>query len=332
MRGANLRRRDVILAGLAAFAGAVSPRALSAAAPLQPFRLVPDGERTQTAALQAALDVAARTNMPFFLPPGTYKTGRLVLRSGTHVQGVPGHSILLDAGGQGGLFEMQGADKVRLSGLTLDGGHVPFGNDAALLAAIGATNLDIDTCRFVNGSGDGVSLKQTSGRIAHCRFEAIAGTAVSSQDATVLDINRNVVDTAATGIAVTGSNQARASVRNNRVRNLYQRKIGACGGVGIHIAADCRVTDNVIEGAPAYGILVGTTEERHDVTVRGNVIRRSHIGIGVPEGRQAGRARLAENRIEGTNDGGIRAMKGPRPVGPDLTTSLATDFHANLNC
>src|SRR5215510_6167923 len=55
----------------------------------------------QTAALQDAADQAAESRTPFFLPPGNYMSGKLELKSGTQIRGVPDKSVLHYIGGGG---------------------------------------------------------------------------------------------------------------------------------------------------------------------------------------------------------------------------------------
>jgi len=319
-RGIEFGRREVMLAGLATgLVTAVGLRTSHAKA------LVAGGTIAQTAALQAALDAAANAGTPFFLPAGTYKTDRLILKSGTHIQGVPGRTVLVTDAHADGILEISGADAVRLSGLVLDGGGIAFGEASALLTATETTNLDISDCRFLNSSVHGVFLRKSSGLIAHCEFGSIAKSAVSSEDGKDVEISHNIVDTAAMGISISGISEGGrlAVVQGNHIRNLFHRKIGACGGVGIGVDADCSVTGNVIENAPAYGILVGGDDRPRKVTVTGNAIRTSHIGIGVSVTGNAGTAHIAENLIDGTKDGAIRGMQGPRPIGPDLARESA---------
>ena len=72
-------------------------------------------------------------------------------------------------------------------------------------------------------------------------------------------IANNVVDKAATGIAVTNFNEGGrlAVVQGNLIRNLTFRKDVDRRGNGIAIEADGVVTGNVIENAQGYGIVVG---------------------------------------------------------------------------
>jgi hypothetical protein len=93
----RIGRRDVILSGLGlGIAFAAGPRLERAnwAAP-STFGLAPlGGTVDQTVMLQQAIDAAAKAGAPLFLPPGIYSTRRLELKSGTHLAGTPGKSIL----------------------------------------------------------------------------------------------------------------------------------------------------------------------------------------------------------------------------------------------
>jgi uncharacterized secreted repeat protein (TIGR03808 family) len=443
----TLGRRQLLVAGLGAGFGAgltatAGPRAASARETETPqafstYGIAPaDGVIDQTATLQVAADEAARTGVPLFLPAGTYATGRLSLKSGTHIEGVPGLTILRYATG-GAILDTEGTDNVRLTGLVLDGGGQALEPDGALLTATEAAHLDIADCRFLGASENGIVLRRVAGRIANCEIGDIAHAALFSEDARGLEIahnhvrdcgnngilvwrsalgedstlvtgnrieriaaksggsgqngnginifragsvlvnaNRiadcafsairansgsncqmiansctrlgevalyaeytyegviianNIVDAAAMGISVTNFNEGGrlAVVQGNVIRNLFLRKDADTRGIGIGVEADSVVSDNVIEGAPAYGILIGWGDFLRDVSVSDNVIRKSHIGIGVSVSPSAGTALITDNLITGTKDGAIRAMDGPKAIGPDLAKQSA-EAYGNL--
>jgi uncharacterized secreted repeat protein (TIGR03808 family) len=144
-------------------------------------------------------------------------------------------------------------------------------------------------------------------------------------------IANNIVDQAAMGVSVTNFKQGGrlAVVQGNLVRNLFLRKDADSRGIGIGVEADAVVSDNVIEGAPAYGILVGWGNYLRDVSVSDNVIRNAHIGIGVAVSPSAGTALITDNLISDAKNGAIRAMKGPTPVGPDLAQA-SPEAYPNL--
>ena len=86
-------RRDMILSGLGAGLAFVAGPRLARANWAVPstFGVMPAGGTVdQTSMLQEAIDAAAKSRTPLFLPPGIYSTRRLELRSGTHLTGFPG--------------------------------------------------------------------------------------------------------------------------------------------------------------------------------------------------------------------------------------------------
>jgi len=145
-------------------------------------------------------------------------------------------------------------------------------------------------------------------------------------------IANNIVDAAAMGISVTNFKQGGrlAVIQGNVIRNLFLRKDADSRGIGIGVEADSVVSDNVIEGAPAYGILVGWGDYLRDVSVTDNIVRKSHIGIGVSASPSAGTALITDNLITDAKDGAIRAMDGPKAVGPDLAKQSA-EAYGNLS-
>lgn len=125
-------------------------------------------------------------------------------------------------------------------------------------------------------------------------------------------IANNVVDGAATGIAVTNFDRGGrlAVVQGNLVRNLRRREHEPADkrGEGIAVEADAAVSGNVIEGAPTAGLLIGWGKHMRDVAATGNVVRDCGIGIGVSTSAGTGRALIANNIVSGSKRGGIAAM------------------------
>lgn len=142
-------------------------------------------------------------------------------------------------------------------------------------------------------------------------------------------IASNLVDTAAQGISVTNFNEGGrlAVVQGNLIRNLFMRKESEdTRGYGIAVEADAAVTGNVVENAPAAGILVGWGRYKRDVAVTGNVVRESHVGIGISSEFDGGIVFAAHNFISGARDGGIRAMDHGAPIGPDLSRTSSEAY------
>ncbi len=144
-------------------------------------------------------------------------------------------------------------------------------------------------------------------------------------------IEDNFIDIAAVGIAVTNMDQGGhgAVVRNNTVRNLINKRPQGgpdSYGVGIGIEADTQVTGNRIENAPVMGIEVGSGKYLRNVTVSGNVLNKSGIGIGVTVVEGAGTATITNNVITGATRGAIVGMAWDKPATGDLAQGGAERY------
>ncbi|MDO8534818.1 MAG: TIGR03808 family TAT-translocated repetitive protein, partial [Xanthobacteraceae bacterium] len=117
-----------------------------------------------------------------------------------------------------------------------------------------------------------------------------------------------------------------AVCQGNLVRNLNRGDPKHRRGIGIAIEADSAVTGNVIEGAPMAGILVGSGKYLRDVTVTGNVVRTSPIGIAVSVAPDAGSALVADNLIAGATTGAVVGMEDGKAVTGDLAREDGSRF------
>jgi uncharacterized secreted repeat protein (TIGR03808 family) len=143
----------------------------------------------------------------------------------------------------------------------------------------------------------------------------------------------NTVDGAAFGVSVCNFNEGGrlAVVQGNIIRNLLpKRPIGTApdddAGIGIYVEADASVTGNVIENAPAFGIVAGWGKYLRDVAITGNVIRNASIGIGVSVAPGSGIALVNNNMISETPRGAVVGLDHIRPVTPDLSAEGAQRF------
>jgi putative cofactor-binding repeat protein len=217
---------------------------------------------------------------------------------------------------------------VRLSGLVLDGDAKPLWQHGSLLTANETKHLDVANCRLIGSAANGISLRGVSGWIKGCEMADIGETAILSQDANGLVIANNLIDKAAGGISIADFTKGGrpAVIQGNLIRNLFMRKDNELRGFGIAVEADSVVTGNVIEGAPAYGIMIGWGPYLRDVSVANNLIRDVLIGIAVSVDPAVGTARITKNSIAGAKEGAIRAMSGPAAIGPDLARERADTF------
>ncbi len=250
-------RRQVLLSGFGlGLVAAAGPRLASAAGadelqqPVSTYGIVPGDGIDQTASLQQAADAAAQSGLPFFLPPGTYATSKLELKSGTQIQGVPGRSVLRYDGG-GTLISIAGAADIRLTGLTLTGEAKPT-DGGALLLAEQVKGLVISDCRILGGTEDGVVLRKVSGAIKDCEIGDIRGAGLFSEDAGGLEIAHNHVrDCGDNGILVWRSTAGEDStiVASNRIERIAAKSGGSGqngNAINVYRAGSVLVSGNQI--------------------------------------------------------------------------------------
>jgi uncharacterized secreted repeat protein (TIGR03808 family) len=254
---------------------------------------------------------------------------------------------------QGGLFSLDA------TGLAIDNNRITSCNNNGILVWRSAVSEDGTTVtanrieKIAAGSGgtgqngNGINVFRagnvmvSGNRIADCAYSAVRGNAASNLQIVGNHCQRlgevalyaefgfegalianNLVDTAASGIAVTNFNVGGrlAVVQGNLIRKLFRRENEPQDkrGEGISVEADSLVSGNTIENAPSFGIFIGWGNYMRDVTVTGNLIRKAKIGIAVQNDPTGGSVLIAQNMIAGSTDGSIRSMSYGVPVGADL--------------
>ena len=189
-------------------------------------------------------------------------------------------------------------------------------------------------------------------RIKNCDYSAVRGNSASNiqiVNNSVTDVREvalysefsfegaviagNTVDGAAVGVSVCNFNEGGriAVVQGNIIRNLLpKRPIGTApdddAGIGIYVEADSSVTGNVIENAPAFGIVAGWGKYLRDVAITGNVIRKAFAGIGVSVVSGAGTALVNNNMISETPRGAVVGLDHARAITTDLSADGAQRF------
>ena len=189
-------------------------------------------------------------------------------------------------------------------------------------------------------------------RIRNCDYSAVRGNSASNiqiVNNSVTDVREvalysefsfeaaviagNTVDGAALGVSVCNFNEGGhiAVVQGNIIRNLLpKRPIGTApdddAGIGIYVEADTSVTGNVIENAPAFGIVAGWGKYLRDVAITGNVIRKAFAGIGVSVVSGAGTALVNNNMISETPRGAVVGLDHARAITTDLSAEGAQRF------
>lgn len=234
-----------------------------------------------------------------------------------------------------------------------DNGILVWRSAAGVDGTIVTTNR-ISNIRNVSGGsgqyGNGVNVFRADGVIVShnvisaCTYSAVRGNAASNLHIvantchnigevalyaefafTGAVIASNIVDGAATGIAVTNFNEGGrlAVVQGNLVRNLIRREFEPVDkrGIGISVEADTSVTGNTIENAPDAGIQIGWGPYMRSVGVTGNVIRSARIGVAVTADAPGRTCLIANNVVNETAEGAIRTMRYGTPFGEDLAAA-----------
>jgi uncharacterized secreted repeat protein (TIGR03808 family) len=206
-------------------------------------------------------------------------------------------------------------------------------------------------------NGNGINVFRAGGvtvrgnRIRDCVFSAIRGNGSSNiriveNDCRELGevalyaefafegaiIANNTVDGAGHGVSVTNFNDGGrlAVVQGNIIRNVGPQARAQIEnkdhGVGIYVEADTSVSGNVVEKAARAGIGAGWGRYLRDVTITGNVVRQSPVGVSVSVVTGAGAALIANNVISGASQGAIVGMDHLTPVTGDLSRDASLRY------
>lgn len=210
------------------------------------------------------------------------------------------------------------------------GGSGEFGNGVNLFRAGGVTVSAnrIEDCAYSAIRANSASNCQIAGNSCR-RLGEVAIYAEFAFEGAL--ITGNLVDDAATGIAITNFNEGGrlAVCSGNIVRNLRTRDHEDARGSGITAEADTVVTGNLIERAPTAGISIGWGPHLRDVSATSNMIRDCGIGIAVSVAEGAGSAVISGNMISHPVGSAIQAFEWAEAVSGDLAIDGA-DSYPNL--
>jgi uncharacterized secreted repeat protein (TIGR03808 family) len=285
--------------------------------------------------------------------------------TGIHLEGVEGevaHTTVIGAA-QGAIFTIDARGLVIANNTILNAANNGIqvwrshaGDDGTQVLANRIENVAA-RAGGTGQNGNGISVFRAANvivadnRIKNCNYSAVRGNSASNLhirgNATTASgevalysefsfegavITNNVVDGAAIGVEVAnidvGGRLAvcQGNVIRNLVRNGDRQEDRDARGVGIHVEADTAVTGNVIENAEAVGIRAGWGVGLRDVSVTGNIVRVSPIGIAVSVAPGAGSALVANNLIVDAARGAILGMEWHKPVTGDLGREAATSY------
>jgi len=296
----------------------------------------PGNRGDQSAALQRAIDHAARLRAPLVLAPGAYVAGNLHLPAGAQVVGTRGATTIRFSGGAS-LFTADGSDNLSLSGLTLDGATQPLPDRRGLVHLQTGRGLRIADCEIVNAGGHGIALFAMAGEVIGTSVADAAEAAMVSLDARGLVIARNVVRGAGNnGILVWRSSPGHdgTMVIDNRIERIEARSGGSgqngnavsvyrAGGVTVrgnqirtcafsavrgNAASSIHIADNTI--ADMGEVAIYSEFGFEGALIANNSIDGAAIGVAVTNFNEGGRLAVVQGNI-------VRNLTRPRPVGTD---------------
>jgi hypothetical protein len=246
------------------------------------FGAVGDGKTDNTAALQKALDAAAPLSGGVFLPPGTYLTRELHVRSGTALIGIPAWNY---SNGGGSVLKLTGTDSscllnlteargATIDGLSLDGGflgaeiHGIYTNRTKW--GEHEDGFRIERCQVARFSGDGMRLDCVwCFSVRHCELAYNHGDGMNMRgwDAFILD--NWFSGNKGAGFAARREN-ASVTFIGNRIEWNAKENFVIVGGDGYQI------NNNFFDRAGTVGIAIHKSNwGPQQINITGNLIKRS---------------------------------------------------------
>jgi uncharacterized secreted repeat protein (TIGR03808 family) len=256
--------------------------------------------------------------------------GLTIARNRVRAPGNNGIQIVRTVAGEDGTMVLDNRiENVR----NLSGGTGQFGNGVNAFRAhhVIVSRNRIDKCAFSAVRGNSANDIHIIGNACSGLGETALYSEFSFEGAVIAN---NTVDGALCGVSVANFNVGGrlAVVQGNILRNLARHpgQTDAEKGVGIYVEADTTVGGNVVENAEFAGIMVGWGPYLRDVTVTGNVVRTSPIGVAVSVVPGAGGAVIADNMITGARRGAILGMDHLDVITDDLAKTGAAARYAQL--
>jgi uncharacterized secreted repeat protein (TIGR03808 family) len=357
----DVNRRHLLGVSAAGAAGAlaVAPSAARAAQltstlgrDITQYGVRPGSPDDQTRALQRAIDEAARTQTPLALPPGVYRTGMLRLESGTQLFGVRGATKLVFNGGAS-MLSGEGADRVGLNGITLDGGSIALPARHGLIHCLGGRDIRIIDCEITGSGGNAIWLEQVFGDVSGNIITRTAATAVVSFDAQGLIVSRNTITaTSDNGIEIlrTAIGDDGTLVADNRIEDV---KAGPGGSgqygnaINVFRAGNVIVRGNRIRNCD-YSAVRGNSASNIQITgnsvsdvrevalysefsfegavIANNTVDGAALGVSVCNFNEGGRIAVVQGNI-------IRNLLAKRPIGtaPDDDAGIGIYVEADTS-
>jgi uncharacterized secreted repeat protein (TIGR03808 family) len=343
------RRR--LFAALAVSAGAATPALAREPAETMPraeidaasLGLRPNSDADQTATFQRAIERAAAAGAVLRVPAGNYRVGMLQLPSYAALAGVAGTTRLVMTGGPS-MLASSGSDTIGISGLVLDGAHIPLPGGRGLVHLTKSARVRIADCEIVGSGGNGITLEAIGGEVTGNTIGDSADIAIFSNDAGGLQITGNSINGAGNGgILVWRSTPGDDGtlVTDNRIENIAGKSGGSGqygNAINIFRADNVIVRGNRIKNA-AFSAVRGNTASNLQIAgntcsglgevalfvefgfegavIANNIVDGAAVGVGVANFKQGGRLAAVQGNL-------IRNLRRGRPPGDGPSDMAAT--------
>lgn len=214
----------------------------------------PGASDRKSKAFARLLKDAAAKNTPVFLPPGDYVISNIALPDNTRLTGVPGATRIV-YGGDGHLFAADGANRIELANLVIDGANRWLDDTVQGLVHLrNVANVIIENCEIQGSSKTAISLERSGGRIERNRLSGAAEHALYAVESRDLSVTGNhVFDCGNGGILIHRWQKGRdgTMVSGNRIARIAATNGGTGqygNGINIFRADDVMITNNHISG------------------------------------------------------------------------------------
>lgn len=199
----------------------------------------PGASDRKSKAFARLLKDAAAKNTPVFLPPGDYVISNIALPDNTRLTGVPGATRIV-YGGDGHLFAADGASRIELANLVIDGANRWLDDTVqGLIHLRNVADVTVENCEIQGSSKTAISLERSGGRIERNRLSGAAEHALYAVESRDLSVTGNhVFDCGNGGILIHRWQKGRdgTMVSGNRITRIAATN-GGTGqyGNGINI-------------------------------------------------------------------------------------------------
>ncbi len=214
----------------------------------------PGADDRKSKAFEKLVKQAAAKNTPVFLPPGDYVVSNVTLPDGARITGVPGATRIV-YGGDGHLFAADGAGRIELAGLVIDGANRWLGDTVdGLVHFSNVAEVTIENCEIQGSSKSAVSLQRCGGRIERNRLSGAAEYALYAVESRDLSVTGNrVFDCGNGGILIHRWEKGRDGtiVSGNRIARISATRGGTGqygNGINVFRADGVMIGDNHISG------------------------------------------------------------------------------------